>query len=46
MGVNGSLILVKFGEVFKLVESSKILKYKVNLNRNLKLINLSEFPRF
>ena len=46
IGISRSFILVKFGKVPKLVESSKFLKYKVDINRNLRLIDFSKFPRF
>ena len=46
MGISGSLISVEFGGVPGLVESSKILRCEVDINRNLKLINLSEFFKF
>ena len=43
MNVVGYLILVKFSEIIGLVESGEFLKYKVDINRNLKLIDLSKF---
>ena len=46
MGVSGSLILVEFGKVPRLVEFSKFLRYRVDISRNLKLIDLSKFPKF
>ena len=40
------LILVEFGKIIKSVESSKFLRYKVDISRNLRRINLSRFPKF
>ena len=38
--------MVKFSEVPRLVESSKFLRHRVDISRNLRLINLNKFPRF
>ena len=46
MGVNGSFTLVKFGGVPRLIKSSKILRHRVDISGNLKLIDLNKFPRF
>ena len=40
------LILVKFSEIIKLVESGKFLRYKVDISGNLRLIDLSGFLKF
>ena len=32
--------------VFRLVESSGFLRYRVDISRNLRLVDLSRFPRF
>ena len=40
------LILVKFSGIIKSVESGRFLKYKINISRNLRLINLSRFLKF
>ena len=40
------LILVKFSGIIRSVESSKFLKYKVDISRNLRLMDLSRFPKF
>ena len=37
---------MEFGGIPRLVKSSKFLKYKMDINRNLKLIDFSEFPKF
>ena len=39
-------ILVKFSGIIRSVESSEFLKYKVDINRNLRLIDLSGFSKF
>ena len=46
MGVSGSLTLVEFGGVPRLVKSSKFLRHGVDISKNLRLIDLNEFPRF
>jgi len=40
------LILVEFGRISILVESSRFLRRRVDIIRNLKLVDLSKFPRF
>ena len=40
------LILVKFSRIIRLVESSKFLKYGVDISGNLRLIDLSGFFKF
>ena len=40
------LILVKFSGIIKSVESGRFLKYRVDINRNLRLIDLSRFSKF
>ena len=39
-------ILVKFSGIIRLVESGGCFKCKIDINRNLKLIDLSGFPKF
>ena len=39
-------ILVEFGRILRLVEFSGFLRYRVDISRNLKLVDLSKFPRF
>ena len=39
-------ISVEFGGILKLVESSGFLRYRVDTSRNLRLVDLSRFPRF
>ena len=38
--------LVEFGRIFRLVESSRFLRCRVDISRNLRLVDLSGFPRF
>ena len=40
------LILVKFSGIIRLVESGGFLKYRVDISRNLRLIDLSGFSKF
>jgi hypothetical protein len=39
-------ILVEFGGILRLVESSGFLRYRIDISRNLRLVDLSRFPRF
>ena len=43
---SGYLILVKFSGIVRLVESSKFLKYRVDISGNLRLMDLSGFFKF
>ena len=42
----GYLILVEFSGIIKLVESSGFLRCRIDINRNLRLMDLSGFPKF
>jgi hypothetical protein len=44
--IGRNLILVEFGEILRSVESSRFLRCRVDISRNLRLIDLSRFPRF
>ena len=46
IGVSGSFILVEFGKVSKLVESSGFFRRRVDISRYFRLIDLSKFSRF
>ena len=46
INASGYLILVKFGGIIRLVKFSGFLKYRVDINRNLRLIDLSRFFKF
>ena len=46
MDVGGSLILVEFSRIPRLVESSRFFRHGVDVSRNLRLIDFSGFPRF
>ena len=37
---------MEFGRILRLVESSGFLRYRVDISRNLRLVDLSRFPRF
>ena len=37
---------MEFGGILRLVESGRFLKYRVDIGRNLRLVDLSRFPRF
>ena len=37
---------MEFGGILRLVESSRFLRYRVDISRNLRLVDLSRFPRF
>ena len=42
----GYLILVKFSGIIRSVESGGFLRYKIDISRNFRLINLSGFLKF
>jgi len=44
--ISGNLISVEFGKILRLVESSGFLRRGVDISRNLRLVDLSGFPRF
>ena len=44
--ISGIFILVEFGRILRLVESSRFLRRGVDISRNLRLVDLSRFPRF
>ena len=46
MDVSGNFILVEFGKISRLVESGGFFRYKVDISRNLRLMDFSRFPRF
>ena len=37
---------MKFSRIPRLVESGRFLRHRVNISRNLRLIDFSRFPRF
>ena len=37
---------MEFGGILRLVESSGFLRYRVDISRNLRLVDLTRFPRF
>ena len=37
---------MEFSRILRLVESSGFLRYRVDISRNLRLVDLSRFPRF
>ena len=39
-------ILVEFSRILRLVESGGFLRYRVDISRNLRLVDLSRFSRF
>jgi hypothetical protein len=39
-------ILVEFGRILRLVESSGFLRCRIDIGRNLRLVDLGRFPRF
>ena len=44
--VGENLILIKFGGISGLVESSKFLRQGVDISKNLRLMDPDEFPKF
>ena len=41
--VSGNLIFIEFSRILRLVESSRILRRKVDISRNLRLVDLLDF---
>ena len=37
---------MEFSRILRLVESSGFLRYRVDISRNLRLVDLGRFPRF
>ena len=46
MNTSGYLISVEFGRIIRSMEFSKFLRYRVDISRNSRLVDLSRFPRF
>ena len=46
MDISRNFILIKFSGISRLVKFSKFLKYKIDISKNLKLIDFSKFPKF
>ena len=46
MDVIRYLILVKFSGIIRLVKSGGFFRYRVDISRNLRLMDLSEFFKF
>jgi hypothetical protein len=44
--VGRNLILVEFGRILGLVELGRLFRYRVDINRNFRLVNPSGFFRF
>ena len=44
--ISGIFISVEFGGILRLVESGGFLRCIVDISRNLRLVDLSGFPRF
>jgi len=44
--IGRNLTLVKFGGILRLIESSGFLGRRVDISRNLRLVDLNGFPRF
>jgi hypothetical protein len=44
--VSGNFALIKFSGIPRLMKSSKFLRHRVDISKNLKLINFSRFSRF
>jgi hypothetical protein len=44
--ISRNLISAEFGGILRLVESGRFLRRRVDISRNLRLVDLSRFPRF
>ena len=43
MDVSGNLILVEFSGILRLAELGRLLRYRVDVSRNFRLVNFSGF---
>ena len=46
MDVSGNFILIEFNGILRLVKSNKFLRRRVDISRNLRLMDPSGFPKF
>ena len=46
MDFDGNLIFIEFSGILRLVESSRFLRRRVDISRNLRLVDLGRFSRF
>ena len=46
MDISGILIFIEFSGILRLVESSGFLRRGVDINRNLRLVDLGRFSKF
>ena len=46
MGVSGNLTFMEFSRILGLVESGRFLRRRVDIGRNLRLVDLGRFSRF
>ena len=46
MGVGRNLTFIEFSGILRLVESSRFLRRRVDISRNLRLVDLSRSSRF
>ena len=44
--VSRNIIFIEFSKILRLVESGGFLRRRVDISRNLRLIDLSKFPKF
>jgi hypothetical protein len=44
--ISGIFISVEFGRILRLVESGGFLRCRIDISRNLRLVDLGRFPRF
>jgi len=46
MDISGSLTLVEFSKIPRLVDLGGLLRYRVDISRNFRLVDLNRFFRF
>ena len=46
MDVGGNLTFIEFSRILRLVESGGFLRHRVDISRNLRLVDLSRSSRF
>ena len=46
MDISRNLIFIEFSGILRLVESGRFLRRRVDISRNLRLVDLSRFSKF
>ena len=46
MDISGNLIFIEVGRILRLVKFGGFLRHRVDISRNLRLVDLSRFSKF